>query len=748
MGTGERIVTTTCGHNCGGRCLLRVHVRDGRVVRITTDDREEKDGYVQLRACLRGRSYRERLYHPERLLYPLKRTGKRGEGKFTRISWDEATDIIAGQLARITGRFGPESRYLHYGTGISGVMNEGDFFRRLLCVYGGGFLGYYNSYSTACTKTATEYTFGTHLSGGSPENWLYSRLIILWGHNPAETSFGTNTMYYLKKAKENGARIVVVDPRYSDTAAALADRWIPLLPTTDNALMDAMTYVMVTEKLYDEEFVEKYCLGFHAGQMPAGVPENLSLCDYILGKTDGIPKTPKWAQNITRVPAEEIRRLAYEYATEKPAALIQGWGPQRHAYGEQPARGATVLAAITGNVGITGGWASGLGLYSPLAVAKIPFNNPVKIQIPVFAWTQAVARPETLGKKEGLRNAERLTSGIKFLACLAGNSLINQHSDIYRTGKILEDESACEFILVSDEFMTSSACYADLLLPSTNFLEREDIAMSWGNQDYVIFQNKAVEPPAECRTGYDWLLEVAKKLGVAHSFSGGRTYEDWLRYVVAETKKRHPDFPDLDELRSRGLYREKSGEPWIAFKEQIGDFANHPFPTPSGRIEIFSKRLYEMNNPEIPAIPKYIPCWEGPQDPLRKEYPLQLFGWHSKRSTHSTMANLEAIEEISPMELWINPADAKERGVEDGDLVRVFNRRGELKVRARVTVRIIPGVVALPQGAWYKPTRCAKEPNPSINLVTRDKLTPLAKGNPQHTNLVEVKKFETGELLS
>lgn len=696
MGTGEKIVTTTCGHNCGGRCLLRVHVRDGRVIRITTDDKEEKEGYVQLRACLRGRSYRDRLYHPDRLLYPLKRAGRRGEGKFSRISWDEATDIIAAQLERITGRYGPESRYVSYGTGIAGLLGEREFMRRLLCVYGGGFLGGYNSYSSASTKTATRYTYGTHLSGGSPENWLHSRLIILWGHNPAETVFDTNTIYYLKKAKEKGAKIIVVDPRYSDTAVALADRWVPLLPTTDNALMDAMVYVMVTEKLYDEEFVEKYCLGFHAGQMPEGVPGHLSLCDYVLGNADGIPKTPEWAESITRVPAKEIRRLAYEYATEKPAALIQGWGPQRHAYGEQAVRGATVLAAITGNVGIAGGWASGYGLYSSLAVAGIPYNNRVKAQIPVFAWAMAIARPGELGKNEGLRNAERLSSGIKFLASLAGNVLINQHSDLNRTGQILADESACEFILVSDEFMTATARYADLLLPSTNFLERDDIVTSWGNQDCVFFQNKAVEPPGECRTGYDWLLEVAKKLGVADSFSEGRTYEDWLRYVVAETRKRHPDFPELEELKKRVLYRKTGKEPLIAFREQIEDFANNPFPTPSGKIEIFSKRLYDLNDPEIPPIPKYIPSWEGPQDSLKKEFPLQLISWHSKRAANSTMANVASIDDVCPVELWINPEDAGPRGVASGDIVRVYNRRGEFTVRARVTVRIMPGVVACP----------------------------------------------------
>lgn len=486
MSLKESIITTSCGHNCGGRCLLRVHVRDGRVIRISTDSTEETSEYVQLRACERGRSYRERLYDPDRLKYPLKRAGKRGEGKFTRISWDEAAAIIAEELKRITDKYGPESRYINYGTGISGLLSEKEFFKRLLSIYGGGYLNYHNSYSSACTKFATPYTFGTSNTGSSRDNWLYSKLIILWGHNPAETIFGTNTTYYLKKAKEKGAKIIVVDPRYSDSAAALADQWIPLLPTTDNALMDAMIYVMIEENLYNKNFTDKYCLGFDEDHMPQGIPKGNSLKSYILGQCDGIPKTPEWAEEITKVPADTIRSLAREYATIKPAALIQGWGPQRHAYGEQPVRGATVLASITGNVGVLGGWASGCGAYSQIHLASLPYTNQVKTSIPVFTWSEAIEKGR-----------------IKFIASLAGNCLVNQHSDINNTIKILEDESKCEFILVSDEFMTSSAKFADILLPSTNFLERIDIIPAWEYRDYVIFQNKTVEPEYERKTGYD-----------------------------------------------------------------------------------------------------------------------------------------------------------------------------------------------------------------------------------------------------
>lgn len=742
MDLKEKMITTTCGHNCGGRCILRVHVCDGKVIRISTDNSEETDEFEQLRACERGRSYRERLYHPDRLKYPMKRVGKRGEGQFARISWDEAVTTIAEALKKITERYGPESRYINYGTGIGGALGEREFFKRLLTAYGGGFLNFHNSYSSACTKTATPYTFGTINTGSSRDNWLYSKLIILWGHNPAETTFGTNTTYYLKKAKENGAKIIVIDPRYSDSAAALADQWIPLLPTTDNALMDAMTFVMIEEKLYDKDFTDKYCLGFDEEHMPPDIPKDNSLKNYIFGQSDGIPKTPEWAEAITKVPAETIRSLARDYATMKPAALLQGWGPQRHAYGEQPVRGATVLASITGNVGILGGWASGSGLYSQIQLASLPQANQVKTSIPVFTWLEAITRGQEMGPSDGVENAEHLKSDIKFIASLAGNSLVNQHSDINNTIKILEDESKCEFILVSDEFMTSSAKYADILLPSTGFLERIDIILPWEYKDHAIFQNKAVEPEYERKTGYDWMIEVAAKLGVKEAFTQGKTYEDWARYIVDKTRELEPDFPAYEEFSKKGIYRKNVKGPVVAFSKQIEDFENNPFPTRSGKIEIFSSSLFAMNNPsEIPAIPKYIPSWEGPADPLKEKYPLQLIGWHSKRSTHSIAANSDWITAANPHELWINPVDAKVRKLANGDMVRVNNQRGELLITVRVTERIMPGVVAMPQGAWYKPDQNGVDRGGCINTLTKYHPTPLAKGNPQHTNLVQVEKF-------
>ncbi len=744
MKQDERIVSTTGNHNCGGRCLLEVHVRGNRALRISGSKRRFGPEGRQLLPCVRCGSYLKRLYHPDRLKYPLMRVGKRGEGRFERISWNEALDHIAGELRRITETYGPRSRYIHYATGIMGKLAEKEFFRRLLGIYGGGYLNYYNSYSTACTNYATPYTYGTARTGSSRETLKDSKLIILWGHNPAETIFSTGTFSYLKEAKTKGARIIVVDPRRSDTVKALADQWIPLRPTTDNALMDAMLWVMISEKLYDEDFVRRFCLGFDENQMPPGIPPGNSLASYILGESDGIPKTPEWAEAICGVPADRIRSFAREYAGAKPAALIQGYGPQRHALGEQPVRGATVLAAVTGNVGISGGWASGAGTFKRFSLASVPVYNPVTASIPVFLWTEAITRGMSLGPEDGLIGAEKLDSSIKFIANLAGNCLVNQHSDIRRTEVILKDESLCEFILVSEEFLTSSAMYADIVLPSTNFLERIDIAASDTLGEYTIFQNQAVEPEFERRTGYDWIRELADRLGVGDEFSQGKSYEDWARFIVDETRRAEPDFPSYGRFREKGIYYPVYEKPHIAFEEQIRDPEKNPFPTPSGKIEIFSERLYRMNRPdEIPAVPKYLPSWEGPEDELTKKYPLQLIGWHSRRSTHSTFANLDRAHKTEALAVWINPRDAAPRGIVDGDMLRVWNDRGQVELPARITEDIMQGVAAMPQGGWYRPDAKGVDKGPSINTLTRFKPTPLAKGNSQHTILVEITPSET-----
>lgn len=718
-------------------------MRDGVVTQITTLPDNELDPQMPImRACVRGRGYRKFVYHPDRLKYPMKRVGKRGEGKFERISWDEATTLIADNLKRITQQYGPASRYVHVGTAVSGGTFSGDAMARRLLNLTGGYLEYYHSVSLGNTAAATPYTYGVAASGNSMDTLLDTKLVILWGHNPTETIFG-HTNYFFQKMKQNGTRFIVVDPRYSDTVSSLADQWIPLLPTTDNALMDAMMYVIISENLHDKQFIETYTLGFDEDSMPEGVPANESLYAYLFGAKDGVRKTPEWAEKITHVPAQTIRQLARDYATTKPAALIQGWGPQRHICGERTARGSTLLASITGNVGIKGGWAAGYGGSSnrKFCVGPDMPENPVQAKISIMNWMQAADDASKVTPQDGLKGVDKLDSNIRLLFSLAGNYLANQNPDVHQAAKLLEDESKIEFIVLSDLFMTPSAKYADVLLPETSFMERWNIGETWGTASYLILSEKLIEPEFERRTDYDWLRDVAKKLGVEAEFSQGRDEKQWIEHIWEQTRLAMPDenLPDFATLQKTRRHLFKSA-PHIAFEANIRDPQNNPFPTPSGKIEIFSKRLFDMQDPEIPALSHYVPAFEGPEDKLTAKYPLQLITWKGKNRANSTQYANPWLQEVQTQKLWLNPQDAKQRGISEGDSVKIYNDRGVSIIPVEITPRIIPGVVAMQAGAWWQPDAQGIDRGGCANVLSSTRITALAKGNSHQTMLVEVEK--------
>ncbi|EMT2441399.1 molybdopterin-dependent oxidoreductase, partial [Escherichia coli O157] len=579
-------------------------------------------------------------------------------------------------------------------------------------------------------------------SGNSMDTLLDTKLVILWGHNPTETIFG-HTNYYFQKMKQNGTRFIVVDPRYSDTVSSLADQWIPLLPTMDNALMDAMMYVIISENLHDKTFIDTYTLGFDENSMPEGVPANESLVAYLFGAKDGIHKTPEWAEKITHVPAQSIRQLARDYATTKPAALIQGWGPQRHICGERTARGSTLLASITGNVGIKGGWAAGYGGSSnrKFCVGPDMPENPVQAKISIMNWMQAADDASKVTPQDGLKGVDKLDSNIRLLFSLAGNYLANQNPDVHQAAKLLEDESKIEFIVLSDLFMTPSAKYADVLLPETSFMERWNIGETWGTASYLILSEKPIEPDFERRTDYDWLRDVAKKLGVEAEFSQGRDEKQWIEHIWEQTRLAMPDenLPDFATLQKTRRHLFKSA-PHIAFEANIRDPQNNPFPTPSGKIEIFSKRLFDMQDPEIPALSHYVPAFEGPEDKLTAKYPLQLITWKGKNRANSTQYANPWLQEVQTQKLWLNPQDAKQRGISEGDSVKIYNDRGVSIIPVEITPRIIPGVVAMQAGAWWQPDAQGIDRGGCANVLSSTRITALAKGNSHQTMLVEVEK--------
>ena len=747
--SGVRILRLGCpSQNCGGRCLLKVHVRDGIVVRIESDDRpSDSIDAPQLRACPRGRAYRRREHHPDRLRYPLKRTGARGEGLFTRISWDEALDIMARELTRVKKIYGNSALFIPYGTGSYNQTNGRQTAQRLLNLFGGS-LGSYNNYSWACMAAATDTVYGTGVTGNQRQDWVNAKIILMWGWNPSEMRDGTNTEFFLRKAREKGARIVCLDPRMTMSAVSLADEWIPIRPGTDAALMTALAHVLVTESLYDAAFVRSHCLGFDETQMPAGAEGLETYRDYLLGTRDKTPKTPAWAEAICGVARDVIVRLARDYGTRKPGVLYQGYGMQRRAYGEQVVRAGCVLAALTGNVGIPGGWAGGLALQAPdggpLWNVFPAGTNPVKASIPTFLWTEAVLRGKSMGPADGVRGAEKLGSDIKLIYAVASNILINQHADINRTAALLRDERKVEFIAVQDNFLTPSARFADLVLPACTQLETWGVEDGWKYGDEVFLMPPAVDPPYETKSDYRIASEIAARLGFGDAYTEGLDERGWVDRAMDQFRQtRYPGLPRRADMEksNAGVYAVPVPKPAVAFADFRRDPAKNPLPTESGKIEIFSRKLLALQKPEeMPPLPKYIREWESPFGPEAEKYPLQAFGHHTLARVHSTMDGIDWLEEAFPQRIQINPIDAAPRGLQDGDRVRVFNARGETNVACRITRRIMPGTVAIPQGAWWTPDKNGIDQAGSINVLTSARWTPLAFGNAQHTIMVEVKK--------
>lgn len=762
----EKVVWSACTVNCGSRCPLRMHVKDNRITYVETDNTGTETYNLdhQVRACLRGRSMRRRVYNPDRLKYPMKRVGKRGEGKFKRISWDEALTEIAQSLRKNIEAYGNESIYLNYGTGtLGGTMTRSwppgaTMVARLMnCI--GGYLNHYGDYSTAQIAVALDYTYGGGWAlGNSMADIENTKLIVLFGNNPAETRMsGGGLTYCIEQAKaRSNAKLIIIDPRYNDTGAGREDEWIPIRPGTDAALVAAMAYVMITENLIDKPFLDKYCVGFDEVTMPADAPKNGHYKAYILGEgTDGIAKTPDWAAAITGIPASRIISLAREIATTKPAFIAQGWGPQRRSNGEFISRAIAMLPILTGNVGIHGGNTGARESAYGLPFVRMPtLTNPVQASIPMFLWTDAIVRgPQMTALTDGIRGVEKLSAPIKFIWNYAGNCLINQHAQINRTHEILQDESQCEMIVTIDNHLTSTAKYSDILLPDCTASEQMDFALDAyvANMNYVIFADQVIQPSFECRNIYQMLSDLAEKLGVKEQFTEGRTQEEWLRHIYAQSREALPELPSFEEFRAQGIFKKVDPNGcFVAYEDFRRDPEKHPLQTPSGKIEIYSSRLAEIaktwqlaEGDVIDPLPIHVQSFEHYGDPLMEKYPLQLSGFHYKARTHSTYGNVDVLQAANPQEMWINPLDAASRQIKDGDKVRIFNDRGEVRVDAKVTPRIMPGVVGLGEGAWHDADMFGDKIDHAgcINVLTTQRPSPLAKGNPQHSNLVQVERL-------
>ncbi|MEE8619287.1 MAG: molybdopterin-dependent oxidoreductase, partial [Dehalococcoidales bacterium] len=687
--------------------------------------------------------YRQRVYAPDRLKYPMKRVGERGKGEFERISWDEALGTVASEIKRVKESYGPSAILYFSSVGDVTLLHNAGLMERLL-TKAGGYSGPWGSASGEGAVFGVQATYGAVATGHTRDDLINSRLIIIWGWNPAVTGSGGNTRLYLAQAREAGIRIVCVDPRHTDSAAILAHQWIPIRPGTDAAMLVAMAYVIITENLHDQTFLNKYTIGFEQYR------------DYVLGKEDGVPKTPVWAEDITGVPAGIIASLAREYAINKPAALMTAFAAGRSAYGEQYHRAAITLAAMTGNIGIKGGNAPShcLGDVLPLlrlgppVFALIVANNPVDDALPprkespfypqlfkympvnYYFGSPSSARVNRFHMADAILKGRSggYPADYKLLYMVNFN-YVNQYAN---TNKITEALKKLEFIVVQDQFMTPTAKLADILLPTNSFLERNDLTTG-GIGPFYGYMNKAIDSLDESKSQFEIATELAARLGIA-DFSD-KTEEEWLRELVAGCE----DIPDYETFKKNGIHKVKFTQPYVCFQNQISDPASNPFPTPSGKIEIYSQQLADMNNPMVPPIPKYIETWESRNDPLAEKYPLQLVTTHTRRRAHTQFDNIPWLRELYPQAVSINTTDAEVRDIKDGDMVRVFNDRGEMLITARVTERIMPGVVDIPQGAWYDPDENGVDRGGCANILTKDVISP-GGAFASNTALVQVVK--------
>ena len=672
-----------CAIDCPGRCPLELHLCDGELARASANKAAP--------ACHRGLSMRAWANSPDRLMWPLRRVGPRGSAQFERVTWDEALDEISDQLARIRREHGNESIYLAYTTGQS--CTTADPFERLMNCFG-GFLDHYNNYSNPQINAMVRSTYGPgalYPGGSELDAAADARLVLVFGASPAETGTGRATWHgawdrVVEQVGERGGRIVMVDPRRNGSipkrkgSSRETVSWLPINPGTDGALAAALLHELAfTHNALDWDFLRERCIGFTDETLPEhrrGL--GLSVMDYLRGTGyDHMAKTPPWAAAITGIPANDIRELASQLATARPAFIMQGWGPQRRSNGEMTSGMIMMLAAALGQVGLPGtnngmNIAWGGGFLTRVSAGR----NAVPFRIPAYRFLDAIENGEALGAREGVRglpeascgNAEgpgstqeapaendaargfalaakaslektshsnratysvqhqngaaHLPCSIKAIICHGGNCLTNQHGDVNRAHRVLGDPSKCELILNIDVEFTDSARYADIVLPDLFRMEQESAmdADGWGRR--IAASTGELGARFERRGAWEVCVELAKRWGIEDAFTEGRTEGGWIRLLYEGDRERSTGLPTFDRLLEEGLaWRTDCAEPFVALADWRSDPDAHPLDTPSGKIELFSEQLAVAaealrGTPDegaITPIPTYVPEW-GPAE--------------------------------------------------------------------------------------------------------------------------------------
>ena len=752
----EKIVWGHCGNACPAYCSLRMVVRDDEIVRVDAYSKPSDDlDDVQPRCCLRGHSYRRLVNSPDRINYPLKRVGKRGEGKFEQISWDEAIELIATNYRDVVDTYGQESVFLSFGTGAYGVTAR-PWFRLLNSL--GGYLSYYGNYSNGQMLWIAPYIYGAGVTVGSTIKAARDAdLVLMFGAAATETRAGGAASHhdYVAMRETTKGKIYVIDPRMNDSLLGHSDQWLPINPGTDGALVAGLAHELIANDWCDVDFLHTYCVGFDEETMPESAKgQNKSYTDYIMGTGyDMVEKTPEWAAPICGISADKIRDLAKEIHGAKVLHVNQSWGPNRRSNGEMQVWSICMLPILTGQIGLPG---TSNGLREANYAVSVPnmptLDNPVKTQVSVFSLVDAIDRGDQMTERaDGVVGKEKLDHPVKFAVAFASNLLTNQNSDINWVHDVLVDESKCQFILGCEIQMTDSMKYCDVILPDYYRFEQESMLGGGGDDGYLTFGQAPYEHEKfERKTGYDACTLIADALGVKDVFTdGGKTQSDWIREAYETAREKDAELPTYDEMKEMGVYTRKCPTgAVIALEAFRKDPEANPLKTPSGKIEIYSEQLDEYiqnhdfaDDDVVAPIAVYAPEWYGVET-TTDEYPLVVTGFHSRARVGSSWGNVDVIKELNPQEAWMNPADAEPRGIVSGDRIRVYNDFGEIELGVRVTPRIVPGVVGVPTGAWHDADMDGDrvDRGGNLNVLTTHRPTPFGKCDPQHTNIGQVIK--------
>ena len=732
---------------------LDVSVREGRVVSVSPFEGDPDPSPIL-------NAVPESLYHESRIARPAVRRGflekttegtARGAEPFVEISWDEALDLVANELARVKAEWGNEAIFASSGWASAGVFHEarpqlGRFLKGF-----GGFVDQVTNYSFGAASVIVPHVVGTMLPVNQPTAWpviaRHTELMVMFGgaapKNGQVNKSGVgahDTSSWLRTARRNGARFVNISPRRDDAADFLDPEWLPVLPNTDMALMLGLAHTLLGEGLADLDFLARYTTGFERFRA------------YL--EAEDAPRNADWAASVTGIDAETIRGLARRMAASRTMIAVS-WSVQRGDHGEQPYWMAIALAAMLGQIGLPGGGfgfgygsQAGIGLHRPqLPLPGLPTGaNPVKTYIPVARFADMLLEPG--GEIEF--NGDRIAYPDIRLVYWCGGNPFHKHQDINR---LLEAWSKPETVIVHEPWWTPAARRADIVLPVTTTLERNDIGASHYDR-YFFAMHKAIEPVGDARNEYDIYAALAGRLGFREEFTEGRTETEWLRhmYDVARQKasRKRIEMPGFDEFWETGhIAFDPPGEPEPLFADFRADPQKHPLRTPSGRIEIFSEKIDGFGYDDCPGHPTWMPPYEWLGSDAAEAWPLHLVSNAPSHRLHGQLdfGSHSRSQKIAGREpVWINSVDAEPRGISEGDVVRVFNDRGQCLAGAHVTDAIRPGVVQLSTGAWFDPLdpACpgALEKHGNPNVLTRDRGTSrLAQACTAQSALVEVERY-------